>query len=328
MHTLAAAATERVVAMSNELDAWADGYWSNAAKGLRLGGEELAPILAQQGTLERHRHGSRARLARSIRGVCHLDFPDATGLRGPRLVFSGDGYTTYARDLEAVRWRDFTEGHPLRDFSRRPGQKNKPIAFYSRTVRDLVNCESRLERSFVLVADYDPRVVHIGAQSIAIQFPPGDTLRRHTVDFVVLALGRIPVAVDVKTPWEAAKPKSIDRHARVRQILARAGIGHVVWTGHDRAVIENLAFLAASEVPTPISDMIRARAVQHSQGGIAAGQLAREIAPWIGQWPSSSGRNVQPRALALVAIRSLIWDRHLTTDLEIPFSQASRVFAG
>lgn len=313
--------------MSDVLDAWAAEYWPSSARGLQLGGEDLGPVLARHAIIERHRHGSRARLARSIRGVRHLDFPDLAGLGSPRLVFSADGYATYARDLESVRWSDFTEAHPLRDFSRRPGQKNKPIAFYSRTARDLVNCESRLERSFVLVADYDPRVVHIGAQSVAIQFPPGDELRRHTVDFVVLALGRVPVAVDVKTPSEAAKPEAIDRHQRVRGILGRAGIGHVVWTGLDRTVIENLAFLAASEVPAPIADMVRARAALHSRGGIAAGQLAMEIAPWIGDWPVSSGRTAQPRSLALVVIRSLIWDRHLTTDLTIPFMQTSRVFA-
>jgi hypothetical protein len=313
--------------VNTALDAWASEYWCGEAVRLMLGGEELAPIVAQQATIEQHRHGSRARLARSIRGVRHLDFPDATMLRSPRLVFSGDGYTTYPRGLESVRWQDFTGAHPLRDFSRRPGQKNKPIAFYSRTVRDLVNCESRLERSFVLVADYDPRVVHIGAQSVAIQFPPGDELRRHTVDFVVLALGRVPVAVDVKTPSAAAKPEAIARHKRVRTILAQAGIGHVVWTGHDRAVIENLAFLAASEVPIPVTDAVRVRVLQNSRNGVTAGQLATEIAPWVGEGPATSGRSVHPRSFALVVIRSLLWNRHLTTDLAIPFSQASRVFA-
>lgn len=318
---------KRVMAMSDVLDAWADEYWPDAVTELQLGGADLEQVLARHAGFERHRHGSRARLARSIRGVRHLEFPDTAGLRSPRLVFSADGYTTYARDLESVRWSDFTEAHPLRDFSRRPGQKNKPIAFYSTTVRDLVNCESRLERSFVLVADYDPRVVHIGAQSVAIQFAPGDELRRHTVDFVVLALGRVPVAVDVKTPSEAARPEAIARHERVRKILNRAGIGHVVWTGHDRTVIENLAFLASSKVAMAVANRVRARAVQHSRGGIAAGQLATEIAPWIGDWPASSGRTAQPRSIALVVIRSLIWDRHLTTDLTIPFTQTSRVFA-
>lgn len=307
------------------LDTWAREYWSGPPIVTQLGGEHLDLVLARQVALDHHRHGSRARLARSIRGVRHLQFPDRARLEDPRLVFSGDGRATYPRDLQSVRWSDFVGSHPVRDYSRRSGQKNKPIAFYSRTMSDLVNCESRLERGFALLADFNPDIVHIAAQPFAIQFPTGDEMSVHTVDFVVLALGRIPLAVDVKTPEAAADAKWIARHERVRRILAQAGIGHVVWTGLERTVIENLAYFAASRVPTAMYDHVRDRAISWSYGGITAGQLAVQLAPYVGDTPGANGRTPQPVSIALVLVRALLWEQALSTDLSLPFTANSRV---
>lgn len=311
--------------MLQEIDEWAQSDWPDSAPSIRLGAEDLEVVLAEQALKNQLQQGTRARLARSIRGVRHLDFPDRSALDHPQLVFSHDGYSTYPREFESVVWRDFVAAHPVRDYSRHRGQKNKPIAFFSRTTGDLVNCESRLERSFALVADFDPRVVHIAAQPCAIQFPISDDLKVHTVDFIVLALGHVPIAVDVKPLEEAMDPKWITRHERVRQLLAGAGIAHVVWTGLASTVIENIAYLSASTAPTRMLDEVRVEAVRLSEGGVRAGKLSEMLGPSVGEWPATNGRQALPIRIAQVLIRGLLWERTLVTDLTIPFSSNSPI---
>jgi hypothetical protein len=313
--------------MLHDLDRWSHSYWDGIPEQVRLGNLELEAVLSSHVARASLQHGKKARLARSIRGVRHLHFPDRAHLREPRLVFSDDGYATYPREFDSVTWSDLVGSHPVRDYSRHRGQKNKPIAFFSRTTGDLINCESRLERSFALVADFNPDVVHIAAQPCAIQFPVGDELRVHTMDFVVLALGRIPIAVDVKTAKEAADPKWIARHKRIRALLGRAGIGHFVWTGLPPTIVENLAYFSSAQVTDGSLDRVRDIAVSQSAAGTSAGLLAKVIEPHIGVWPATNGRNVPPSRIAPVLVRAMLWERTLTTDLTVPFASTSMVTA-
>lgn len=315
--------------MQHEIDRWAEGHWSGQVPepAVQFHGEELGTALKAAERSEQQRFGSRARLARSIRGVRHLRLPDRSALKRPQLVFSADGYDTYARTLETIGWADLVASHPMRDYSRHRGQQNKPIAYYSRTVEDLVNCESRLERSFALVADWHPKVVHLAAQPFALQFPVDDAMRVHTVDFVVLAHGRVPLAVDVKTPEAAAKEDWVDRHRRVAEVLSHAGIGHVVWTGENRTAIENLALFASARVPALLRAQARAAVGAAVVGLVPARQVAAVIASSMDDLTGDDGRTVPARIIAPAILRAMLWDRELRTDLTVPFTFNSLVQA-
>jgi hypothetical protein len=261
------------------------------------------------------RHGARARLFRPIRGGRHLAYPERTGeAEQPTLTFSKDGRSTYTRALEAVQVGDLVHAHPLRDFSRRRGQSNKPVAVHTETTGDLVPCESRLERQLVLLADFDVRVTHIAAQPFTIEVPTGGAFSRHTPDFVVLGRGRVPLAIDVKTPHAAAEPATVERHEAVRAVLSQAGIAHVVWTGVSAVLTNNLALLSKSRV----SDDVMA---DYAPGLLAAATRATPVTDVV----ASVAPAIGDPAIALVVIRRLIWLHQLLIDLSQPYSPRTLV---
>lgn len=263
------------------------------------------------------RHGTRARLFRPIRGGRHLTYPARAGETGrPTLTFSKDGRSTYTRELEAVQVSDLVHAHPMRDFSRRRGQSNKPVAVHTETTGDLVPCESRLERQLVLLADFDTRVTHIAAQPFTVEVPTGGAFSRHTPDFVVLGRGRVPLAIDVKTPHAAAEPATVERHEEVRTVLSQAGVAHVVWTGVPAVLTNNLALFSKSRV----SDDVVAN---YAPGLLAAAVRATPVADVV----ASLAPTGQDPAIALVVVRRLIWLHRLLVDLSQPYTPRSLVMS-
>ena len=57
---------------------------------------------------------------------------------------------------------------PIRRFFSWPGKRNYEGSWWSSTVRAHVLFESLLEREYLLAADFDPRVVSIAAQPVAL----------------------------------------------------------------------------------------------------------------------------------------------------------------
>jgi len=231
---------------AQNVEAWAGHAWATGAADLS---DDFDVERQRFDAARDSKHGVRARLFRPLRGGRNLNYPQkASAGKHPTLTFSSDGRSTYSKTLENVQLSDLLHAHPLRDFSRRRGQSNKPVAVHTETTADLVPCESRLERQLVLLADFDRRVAHIAAQPFTLEIPAGGTFSRHTPDFVMLGRGRVPLAVDVKTPSAAEDPKAQARHEDVRAVLAQAGIAHVVWTGIPDVLSNNLALFSKSRV--------------------------------------------------------------------------------
>ena len=258
---------------------------------------------------------ARARQFRRIRGVRHLDFVQQTHAERTtvRAWFSRDGRTTYSRDLGAITAEDFVLGHPTRDYSRRKTQQHKPVAIWTHTTQGHVHCESRLEREFVLLADFDPRVMHISAQPFTALWPNGSPLKKHTPDFAVLSPGLPPIAVDVKTPAAAAKPANVARHKHIRDTFAAAGILHIIWTGLPDAAAKNLSNFSKARPDPDIAMSYGFELLRHWRPSITANELV-----------NTTGRfRAVDRALALQVIRHLLWTGALCTDLNRPYTSAS-----
>lgn len=271
---------------------------------------ELAAALELLRAEIRLGEGRRARLFRPVRGPRRIRFPE----RRPhetdvRLLFTRDGSTAYARSVSQVGLADLVFCHPMRDFSRRHGQVNKPVAFYSRTVGDLVACESQHERRFVILADWNLDVVHIAAQPFTLEFPLGHDLHSHTPDFVLITRAGGVVVVDVKWPTAAETDEALRRHAAVDQFLARAGMLHAVWSGAPQVVTENLALFSSARVPESAVSLIAPEVLRAAHSGIRIGEL-------VGR---ASEHARVPAPTVLVVVRRLLWDHALTIDVSRPF---------
>ena len=255
--------------------------------------------------------GRRARLFRPIRGPRRIRLPERiAGDAKVRLLLSRDGRTGYARRVNQVDIKDLVFCHPMRDFSRRHGQSNKPVAFFSRTVGDLVACESQHERRFAILADWHEDVVHIAAQPFTIDFPPGSDMDSHTPDFALVSAGGAVVIVDVKWPSDAVDPDVVRRLEVVRRLLGEAGMQHAVWAGTDRTITDNVANFAAARVPESMMRDLAPKLIAAHRSGIRVGELV-QIAADTHRIPAST---------LLVLVRRLLWDHQFAIDMSVPLT--------
>jgi len=298
--------------LTADLAGWTASQWTPA------GGSDSGPtheLLQERNNLQ------RARLWRPIRGPRRVALPDRTELlQGVVAHFSADGKNAYTRDLAGITVRDIYTAQPMRDFSRRHGQSNKPAATSMRTTQHLVPAESQHERAFLRLADYHPDVAHVAAQPFTLDWRdlvgvPNGHPKTHTPDFLLFAPGQPPLVVDVKIPSKALEPKQIARHQTIRDTLHAAGIFYVVWVGTHQHVSANLAnFRAARVTPATrerwgheaLAQCIPSTTVE----GLTRGLLAAGMDPL--------------RAPTL--IRALLWDRHLLTDMTVQYSPRSVVW--
>ncbi|GAA4265990.1 hypothetical protein [Frondihabitans peucedani] len=233
----------------------------------------------------------------------------------PFLAFTRDSKNAYRRGLQEVLGADLLESRPMRDFARRYGQSNKPVAKWTHTTGHLVPAESRHERSLILLADYHPAFTHIASQPFTIVWPDGSIYSSHTPDFALLCADRPPLIVDVKTPEEAAKPDFIKLHQEVRGVLAEAGMKHIVWVGMPRHAIGNLANFSGARVPRDSMAKWAPVALRLATNPLSAGDLARLVA--------SEG---YAEGHALMMIRRMLWLRLLITDMGVHFRSSSTVW--
>lgn len=262
--------------------------------------------------------GARTRLWRPIRGSRRLRIPQRPpGDTSTRLLMSRDGKTAYARRVGQVDHTDLVLCHPMRDFSRRNGQWNKPVAQFSHTVGDLVACESQHERKFVWLADWSQAVIHIASQPFTIEFPPEHEFDSHTPDFALLSPDGAIVIVDVKWPGHVDRPAVVNRHRVVQSVLAEAGMQHVVWSEVVPAVPQNIALFAAARVPAPVMLELAPKLLSLHRPGVSA-RVLLDAARDAHDIPTSTG---------MVILRRLLWDHRLAVDMNVPFTIDTEIWS-
>ena len=271
--------------------------------------------------LQQRPHMQRARLWRPIKGARRVALPDATELlQGVVAHFSADGKNAYTRALGDITVRDIYTAQPMRDFSRRHGQNNKPVATSMRTTQHLVPAESQHERAFLRLADYHPDIAHVAAQPFTLDWrhldglPPGHPTT-HTPDFLLFTPGQPPLVVDVKIPSKASELEQVARHQAIRDTFQAAGIFYVVWVGVHHHVSANLAHFRAARV----SPATRDRWVHEALARCTAPGTVEDLTGGL----TTAG--MDPLRIPTL-IRAMLWDRHLLTDMTILFSPRSVVW--
>jgi hypothetical protein len=83
---------------------------------------------------------------------------------------------------------------PIRRFFAWPGKRNYEGLWWSNTVRAHVPFESLLECEYLMSADFDPHIVAIAAQPLALLWPRGTASQKsHVLDFLPAEQRRWPV---------------------------------------------------------------------------------------------------------------------------------------
>ncbi|ROQ37060.1 hypothetical protein EDF46_2506 [Frondihabitans sp. PhB188] len=310
-----ALAGAQVTLAREQLNAWSSPFWSprlsEDSPRAEAGWVDFStpPALASFAGI-----GRRARLAWPVNSrqvkKPKLPAPPPHGC----VVVINTGLRRRNVPLDSLTERDLIDCYPVRRFQRNYAQGHKPGTVWLHTNRDLVAFESQLERSFAVLADFHPEIVHIASQPMTMRFRWREEDTTHTPDYLILSSCGCLLFVDVKTPEEAAKPEWVDKHAAVAHQLAGAGMGHLVWTGMHQRIVQNLGMMASAR-PSDDDYNTRGRQVWSLIKSNLGGTLD-DIA-------ATAATNGVAASEARVLIRRMIWTGRVGTDLGSRFDGRS-----
>jgi hypothetical protein len=208
----------------------------------------------------------------------------------------------------------FDDAIPWRTFRMYKGQEHRSGAYWAATETGHVIYESQLEKSRLLLADFDPDVTHIVAQPFLMRAVVGGVRRRHIPDYLLVTSDG-PVVVDVKPRHKLDDPKVVDTFAWVRAAVETKGWTFEVASEPPPILLENVRFLATSRrrpyVSTSALDELRSLHLD----GVTFGDALRRV-------------TTSPQPSARAALLHMLWSHELTTDLHTVLDDRSILTTG
>lgn len=209
-------------------------------------------------------------------------------------------------------------GYPMRAFYSWRGKRALEGHWYLETLDDHVGFESHLESQFLLWADWEPSVVGVSSQPLALLWPRDTPNRRHHVpDYFIREANGDGTVVDVRPTHFIDKDR--DQFERTRDVCREIGWGYRVWPGLDAALRDGIAFVSgyrfARCAPSPeVRDALLG--VYHDSVPLEQGL----------DW--AAHRAHVSRAEVLSGLYHLVWKHELTMDMSRPLSLRTPVSKG
>lgn len=146
----------------------------------------------------------------------------------------------------------FEDCRPVRTFTSAKNQRHTPGLFWSATTGAHIPYESRLERDWLLEADFDPRVIGISTQPFRVDCLDPDGSWRHTPDiFLRMADGSGHVR-DVKNSYAAGRTDAVVQRERTKALCRSIGWSYDLVTELPAVRVANLNWLSAYRRPVTI----------------------------------------------------------------------------
>uniref|UniRef100_A0AAU2VC80 TnsA-like heteromeric transposase endonuclease subunit n=1 Tax=Streptomyces sp. NBC_00003 TaxID=2903608 RepID=A0AAU2VC80_9ACTN len=234
--------------------------------------------------------------------------------RGPRVSVRQQDGSVREMPFDRLRLAHFAGSVPWRQARSVRGQTHFPGRYASVTTGGQVIYESRLELARLLLADQAPEVCQIFAQPFLVTARIEGRVRRHVPDFLLVTRAGAVQVVNVKPAARLEDPKIVAALAWPGELVCRHGWAYEVWSGAERALVENIRFLAAYRRPgvVPVEDVEQAWAsvvdgeqMASAEQRLAAGRPGHEVRPALG---------------------ALLWSGRLTTDLSRPLGGTSVLY--
>ncbi|GAB5028274.1 TnsA-like heteromeric transposase endonuclease subunit [Mycobacterium avium subsp. hominissuis] len=195
---------------------------------------------------------------------------------------------------------------PWRTFRWYFGQRHYSGTYWSATLRDHVIYESRLELANLLLADFDPEVLHIVAQPFLMCAEVDGQVRKHIPDYLWDSDSG-PVVVDVVRAERMSQPKVELLCIWTRQVVESLGWSYRVVHEPPRIRLSNLRFLAGYRRDWLIKQSILDE-VRRSPGLFAGMSIA----------DAEQTVRGHPQQLVRPALMHLLWRHEYRADLDAP----------
>jgi hypothetical protein len=229
----------------------------------------------------------------------------AAGARGAggfklRYLESGEGGPSERQALLAACWNaGFEDVAPVRDFPSYKGQRNFPGLYFAACTGRHVGFESWLERDWMMLLDFSPRVRAFSAQPFWLLWSSGGRVRRHAPDiFVRLADGRGAV-VDVRAD-DRIEPEDAEAFEATAVACESVGWGFRRVGVPDPVLTANVRWLAGYRHPRCLRGEYRAGLLE----------AFASPAPLLG-----GALSVGDRIAVLPTLFHLMWTGALAADL-------------
>ncbi|MEJ9076828.1 TnsA-like heteromeric transposase endonuclease subunit [Gordonia malaquae] len=140
---------------------------------------------------------------------------------------------------------DIDGGQQVRTIPKYRGRKNYSGWLWMATASRTVPYESLLERTRILIADYDTSVVGVTSQGIELtgSADDGKAVSRYP-DLLLLRRDAPPLVVDVTSRDRLHKPKRVASFTWTGAAMTGAGWEYEVWCDADRTALANLTLLS------------------------------------------------------------------------------------
>ena len=228
-----------------------------------------------------------------------------------RLSFKDSAGYVSTVELGSASAESVVAGMPWRTFRWRQGQAHYSGWYWSSTTSRHLVYESRLELGYLLMADFDPRVVSIAAQPLYLTALVGGRRRRHVPDFLVIDSDGMATVVNVKPASQVHDPKVAAALGWAAEVFVERGWRHIVWTGVPSATLANVRFLAAYRR----GDRVDADAVAELRRRVTAPvSIGRAESAVVDRFPAEVSRP---------ALLHMVWRGELRADLNEPLSAAT-----
>jgi hypothetical protein len=215
--------------------------------------------------------------------------------------------------LERVAVEDVVAGLPVREFRSYRGRRHYSGWYWSSTMGRLVAYESRLELARVMLADHDQDVVGIAAQPFWLTGSDGGHRRRHVPDFLLVDRAGGVTVVDVKAPPKLTEPAVVAVFTWMREVAGWRGWAFEAWSGTDRRLLDNVAFLAGYRRSAFVAAELIPAVLAAARGQPSIDTIERAL----------SGEH--PPALIRPVVLHLLWQGQLDADLASPLSAGTVV---
>lgn len=201
------------------------------------------------------------------------------------------------------------QAHAMRQFYSWKGKRNLEGHWFVETTQSHVQFESRLESRFLVWADWEPDVIGVSSQPLAILWPRGGSRKSHVPDYFIREANGAGTVIDVR-PLDRVE-KDRDQFEATRDLCREVGWGYRVWTGLDRFEMDGIAFVSgyrfARCAPSP---EVREALLEVYGSPIPLEEGLR----WVGH------RAGVEQNVVLTGLYHLVWAHELAMDMSAPLS--------